>query len=89
MSSDQKTRLLPVHRDPSPYNGHGRASSTASTSSQTPKEDSVKAKYAWLTVYFALNLALTLYNKAVMGKVVYRDPYWLPFLHAGVDTHGC
>lgn len=64
--SDQKTHLLPVHRD-TQYSGRARASSPAG--SQAPKEDSVKAKYAWLTVYFALNLALTLYNKAVMGKV--------------------
>lgn len=59
MPSDQKTRLLPLH-DSTP---------TASTAPQSLKEDSVRAKYAWLTVYFALNLALTLYNKAVMGKV--------------------
>lgn len=34
-------------------------------------QDSIKAKYSWLAIYFALNLALTLYNKAVMGKVAY------------------
>ena len=31
--------------------------------------DSVRTKYAWLALYFSLNLTLTLYNKAVMGKV--------------------
>lgn len=33
------------------------------------KVDSPRSKYQWLAIYFALNLALTLYNKAVMGKV--------------------
>ena len=32
-------------------------------------QDSIRAKYSWLAIYFALNLALTLYNKSVMGKV--------------------
>lgn len=61
MPSDQKTRLLPLH-------------DSAQTTSTAPKEDSVRVKYAWLTVYFALNLALTLYNKAVMGKVCSCKP---------------
>ena len=50
---------LPSHKS------HGRTASLA----QQPEQDSVRTKYAWLTVYFGLNLALTLYNKSVMGKV--------------------
>jgi hypothetical protein len=42
-----------------PYNAHAPAE----------KVETARSKYQWLAVYFALNLALTLYNKAVMGKV--------------------
>jgi len=53
-SSEQQDTLLP----------RGRSASVS-----TPEQDSARTKYAWLTLYFSLNLALTLYNKAVMGKV--------------------
>lgn len=66
-SFDQKTRLLPLHQ--SPHSLTSTSTPTTPTTPQPPQEDSVRTKYAWLTVYFALNLALTLYNKAVMGKV--------------------
>lgn len=66
--SDQKTRLLPLHDSAPPE----------SDAPPVSAEVSVRAKYAWLTVYFALNLALTLYNKAVMGKVAAKDPLPLP-----------
>jgi len=53
-SLEQQDTLLP----------RGRSASVTAT-----EQDSVGTKYAWLTLYFSLNLALTLYNKAVMGKV--------------------
>ena len=37
---------------------------------QSSAPPTIRQQYTWLAVYFALNLALTLYNKAVMGKVV-------------------
>lgn len=65
MASDQRGSELPTHTR---QNGHTRSASTVAT-----EQDSVRTKYAWLTLYFGLNLALTLYNKAVMGKVNYNS----------------
>ncbi|RPA86722.1 TPT-domain-containing protein [Ascobolus immersus RN42] len=51
------------------------------------KELTARSKYQWLAVYFALNLALTLYNKAVMGKFPF--PYLLTGIHAFFGMMGC
>jgi hypothetical protein len=58
-ASEHREELLPVP-----------ASNSRSTSVAPTDHDSVRTKYAWLVLYFTLNLALTLYNKAVMGKVL-------------------
>jgi hypothetical protein len=58
-ASEQREELLPAP-----------ASNSRSTSVAATEQDTVRTKYAWLVLYFSLNLALTLYNKAVMGKVI-------------------
>ncbi|KAL7269886.1 hypothetical protein RUND412_007429, partial [Rhizina undulata] len=63
-SSEQKENLLPLHAKDRP---DPLTKGAPNTQNQQP-QDSIRTKYAWLAIYFALNLALTLYNKAVMGK---------------------
>ena len=53
---------------------HGREATSSSGST-------IRQQYTWLATYFALNLALTLYNKAVMGKVG-----WLPSMRRGMQS---
>jgi hypothetical protein len=48
---------------------------------------STKAKLACLAGYFALNLCLTIYNKAVLGKFPY--PWLITTLHTGFGAVGC
>ena len=60
MATDQRGGLLPS----TAANGRPQSGSAAAT-----EQDSVRTKYAWLALYFSLNLALTLYNKKVMDKV--------------------
>ncbi|KAK9463377.1 triose-phosphate transporter family-domain-containing protein [Lipomyces oligophaga] len=52
-----------------------------------PAPDSLRTKYLWLAIYFFFNLALTLYNKAVLGNFPF--PYMLTFIHAACGTIGC
>ncbi|TGZ81898.1 TPT-domain-containing protein [Ascodesmis nigricans] len=54
---------------------------------QAQEQDSVSTKYAWLAVYFSLNLGLTLFNKAVMGKFPF--PYLLTGIHTLCGSIGC
>ncbi|KAJ6257788.1 hypothetical protein Dda_7577 [Drechslerella dactyloides] len=59
-----------------------------------PQQDSLAVKYAWLAIYFGLNLALTLYNKSVMGSkpdrpALFPFPYLLTGLHALCGSIGC
>ncbi|KAF3920836.1 hypothetical protein ABW21_db0200803 [Orbilia brochopaga] len=58
------------------------------------QQDSLAVKYAWLAIYFGLNLALTLYNKSVMGSkpdrpALFPFPYLLTGLHALCGSIGC
>ncbi|KAK5175775.1 uncharacterized protein LTR77_000915 [Saxophila tyrrhenica] len=48
---------------------------------------SFKSKLLFLGAYFILNLALTLSNKAVLGKA--RFPWLLTTLHTGATSIGC
>lgn len=73
MASEQQERLLSNLSTAERANGDGHAADPDHElplpAIQAPPADSIRTKYAWLAVYFGLNLALTLYNKAVMGKV--------------------
>ncbi|KAL8832749.1 MAG: hypothetical protein Q9191_000086 [Dirinaria sp. TL-2023a] len=44
-------------------------------------------KYVYLGLYFALNLALTMYNKVVLGKFAF--PWLLTTIHTGIASIGC
>ncbi|TKA78108.1 hypothetical protein B0A49_01792 [Cryomyces minteri] len=46
-----------------------------------------RMEFTYLAVYFAFNLALTLFNKAVMGKFPF--PYLLTAIHTGCSSLGC
>ncbi|KAF8456166.1 triose-phosphate transporter family-domain-containing protein [Terfezia claveryi] len=54
---------------------------------QSTAPPTIRQQYTWLAVYFALNLALTLYNKAVMGKFPF--PYLLTGVHTFCGSVGC
>ncbi|KAI5845111.1 triose-phosphate transporter family-domain-containing protein [Morchella snyderi] len=84
--SDQNTRLLPISSSSASSSSSSSQATRNAPDAQQP-QDSVRTKYAWLTVYFALNLALTLYNKAVMGKFPF--PYLLTGIHTLCGTIGC
>ncbi|KAK9382936.1 triose-phosphate transporter family-domain-containing protein [Kockiozyma suomiensis] len=56
-------------------------------SSPQQAADSLRTKYIWLAVYFFFNLALTLYNKAVLGNFPF--PYVLTGIHTLCGTLGC
>ncbi|KAF8246857.1 TPT-domain-containing protein [Wilcoxina mikolae CBS 423.85] len=80
MAGDHQKELLPSTA-PSAHTHH-RSPSVIAVDQET-----VRTKYAWLTLYFSLNLALTLYNKAVMMKFPF--PYLLTGIHAFCGTMGC
>lgn len=44
-------------------------------------------KWAYLAAYFACNVALTLYNKSILGRFAY--PWLLTAIHAGAASIGC
>lgn len=46
-----------------------------------------KTKFAHLACYFALNLALTLYNKAILGG--FRFPWLVTAVHCSTVSIGC
>ncbi|KAK9475085.1 triose-phosphate transporter family-domain-containing protein [Dipodascopsis tothii] len=69
----EKSETLPFHR--------------ASPELAAPAADSLRTKYIWLAVYFFFNLALTIYNKAVLGHFPF--PYVLTGIHALCGTIGC
>ncbi|KAE9369922.1 TPT-domain-containing protein [Stipitochalara longipes BDJ] len=48
---------------------------------------STGTKLAYLGIYFLLNVSLTIYNKAVLGKFAY--PWLLTALHTGSASIGC
>ncbi|KAI9028201.1 TPT-domain-containing protein [Phycomyces nitens] len=47
----------------------------------------VDSKYAWLGLYFILNLSLTLYNKAIL--IDFRYPWTLTAIHTLCGSVGC
>lgn len=46
------------------------ADNTKGTAAPALAPVTIRQQYTWLAVYFALNMALMLYNNAVMGKVL-------------------
>ncbi|KAG8531342.1 uncharacterized protein KY384_002971 [Bacidia gigantensis] len=46
-----------------------------------------RTKYTYLGLYFGLNLSLTLFNKAVLGKFAF--PWLLTTIHTGTAALGC
>lgn len=52
-----------------------------------PLSPSARTQYSWLTIYFFLNIALTIFNKVVLGKFPF--PYTLTAVHAFSGTVGC
>lgn len=48
---------------------------------------SLRTKYSWLAIYFALNLALTLFNKVILEEFPF--PYVFTSVHAIFGTLGC
>lgn len=53
----------------------------------TPRQSDVSASMLWLSVYFGLNLGLTLFNKTLLVHFPY--PYTLTSVHAMVGSMGC
>lgn len=64
---------------------HARTQSTATIAPEYQIPTSTK--YLYLALYFALNLTLTLYNKAVLGKFAF--PWLLTTLHTASASLGC
>lgn len=50
-------------------------------------DSSVSKKYAWLALYLAFNLALTIFNKVVLGK--FPLPFLLTSVHTFCGMAGC
>lgn len=72
-TNSQDSRMeetLIIKSDVEAQNRHARTQSTASIAPEYQIPTSTK--YFYLALYFGLNLTLTLYNKAVLGKV--RSP---------------
>ncbi|KAF2721688.1 putative phosphate phosphoenolpyruvate translocator protein [Polychaeton citri CBS 116435] len=61
--------------------------STQPQATATEHNISLKSKLSFLAVYFVLNLALTLSNKAVLSKANY--PWLLTALHTSATSIGC
>ncbi|KAL1897642.1 hypothetical protein Sste5346_003948 [Sporothrix stenoceras] len=59
----------------------------ASSGAEAEYTVSAATKYAYLSAYFACNVALTLYNKSILGKFAY--PWLLTAIHAGSASIGC
>lgn len=78
--------ILPQH---APINSSSSSSKSSSITSQQqpPPVPSPKKQYTWLAIYFFFNLALTLFNKVVLGKFPF--PYTLTAVHALSGTVGC
>lgn len=67
-SSPPRANLIPKG---SAFDLEGQASKVRASREQGAAEYEIptSTKYGYLSLYFALNLALTIYNKAVLGKV--------------------
>lgn len=80
--SRMEKETLIIKSDVEAQNRHARTQSTASIAPEYQIPTSTK--YLYLALYFGLNLTLTLYNKAVLGKV--RSPQ-LPRLSMQLQQH--
>ncbi|CAK7565832.1 MAG: hypothetical protein SEPTF4163_003759 [Sporothrix epigloea] len=68
----------------------GKSSGNSSKGMSTVESEytvSAATKWAYLAAYFACNVALTLYNKSILGKFAY--PWLLTAIHAGSASIGC
>lgn len=70
LDSRMEKETLILKSDVEAQTRHTRTQSTATSAPEYQIPTSTK--YLYLALYFALNLTLTLYNKAVLGKV--RSP---------------
>ncbi|CAF9923420.1 UAA transporter [Imshaugia aleurites] len=76
---------LGIKSDVEAQNRHVRAQSAATIAPEYQIPTSTK--YLYLALYFGLNLTLTLYNKAVLGKFAF--PWLLTTLHTTSASLGC
>lgn len=64
------------------------ASAAANSPSDAAEYTTAAAtKWAYLAAYFACNVALTLYNKSILGRFAY--PWLLTAIHTGAASIGC
>ena len=70
--SRMEKETLDTKSDVEAQNRHDRAHSTATIAPEY--QIPTRTKYLYLALYFGLNLTLTLYNKAVLGKVRWPWP---------------
>ena len=70
----EKESLI-IKGDVEAQNRHARAQSTTTIAPEY--QTATSTKYFYLALYFGLNLTLTLYNKAVLGKVRSPQFSWL------------
>lgn len=88
--SDEKSSnssILPQHEPIDSKKNNPPPSSSITSSQQPAQVPSPKKQYTWLAIYFFFNLALTLFNKVVLGKFPF--PYTLTAVHALSGTVGC
>lgn len=82
LDSRMEKETLILKSDVEAQTRHARTQSTAANAPEYQIPTSTK--YFYLALYFALNLTLTLYNKAVLGKV--RSTWFqMPFLKLRLD----
>ncbi|EFX02132.1 putative phosphate phosphoenolpyruvate translocator protein [Grosmannia clavigera kw1407] len=67
--------------------GLSTSSSASSTLDAAEYTASATSKWAYLASYFACNVALTLYNKGILGRFAY--PWLLTAIHTGSASIGC
>ncbi|KAF6230610.1 hypothetical protein HO173_011147 [Letharia columbiana] len=83
--SRMEKETLIIKSDVEAQSRHTRAQSTATIAPEYQIPTSTK--YLYLALYFGLNLTLTLYNKAVLGKFAF--PWLLTTLHTTSASLGC
>lgn len=83
--SRMEKETLIIKSDVEAQSQHTRAQSTATIAPEYQIPTSTK--YLYLALYFGLNLTLTLYNKAVLGKFAF--PWLLTTLHTTSASLGC
>lgn len=70
-----------------PTSNVGTGTKGSSGGAEAEYSVSTTTKYLYLSAYFACNVALTLYNKSILGKFSY--PWLLTAIHAGAASIGC